>query len=150
MTDRFDIEPGRAPARQMQGDNRNLGELVSDITGDMSTLIRQELELAKAEATQSATRAGKGAGFFGGAGVAGHFVLLFLSVALWWAIGHLLDSSDPRLGWSAVIVAGIWAVVAAVLAAMGKSEMNRIRGLQETTDSVGKIPNAMKGQEARN
>ena len=54
---------------------------------DVSTLMRQEVELAKAELTQSAKRAGKGAGMYGGAGVAGWFTLLFLSVALWWASG---------------------------------------------------------------
>ena len=72
--------------------------------------MRQELELAKAELQQSASRAGKGAGMLGGAAVAGYFVLLFLSVALWWAIG-----SATGLGWSALIVAVIWAIIAAVL-----------------------------------
>ena len=47
--------------------------------------MQQEVALAKAEATQAAKRAGKGAGMFAGAGFAGYFVVLFLSVALWWA-----------------------------------------------------------------
>ena len=76
--------------------------------------MRQELELAKAELQQSASRAGKGAGMLGGAAVAGYFVLLFVSIALWWAIG-----SATGLGWSAVIVAVIWGIIAAVLAADG-------------------------------
>ena len=58
--------------------------------------MRQELELAKAELQQSASRAGKGAGMLGGAAVAGYFVLLFVSIALWWAIG-----AATGLGWSA-------------------------------------------------
>ena len=67
--------------------DRSLGDLISEVTTDLSTLMRQELELAKAELQQTATRAGKGAGMLGGAAVAGYFVLLFVSIALWWAIG---------------------------------------------------------------
>src|SRR6476646_3634783 len=122
--------------------DRSLGELISEVTADLSTLMRQALELAKAELQQSASRAGKGAGMLGGAGVAGYFVLLFLSVALWWAIG-----SATGLGWSAVIVAVIWAIIAAVLSTMGRSSLKSVRGLPDTTDTVKKIPDALKGNE---
>ena len=88
-------EPLNAPPRQ------SVGDLLSDVTRDLSTLLRQEVELAKAEVTQSAKQAAKGGSMFAGAAVAGHFVLLFLSVALWWALGDAMDS----LAWSAVIVA---------------------------------------------
>jgi hypothetical protein len=87
-----------SPAQQPVGD-RSLGDLISEVTQDLSTLMRQELELAKAELQQSASRAGTGAGMLGGAAVAGYFVLLFLSVALWWAIG---------LGWSALLTRVFW------------------------------------------
>lgn len=103
--------------------NTSLGDLVAEVSRDFSTLMRQEVELAKAEATQSAKRAGKGAGMYGGAGVAGWFVLLFLSIALWWGLGDLIDS----LGWSAVIVAVIWGIVAAVLYFTGKKEFERVQ-----------------------
>src|SRR6478609_4134714 len=106
MSTPADIGP---PAGQTAGD-RSLGELISEVTGDLSTLMRQELELAKAELQQSAGRAGKGAGMLGGAGLAGYFVLLFASIALWWAIG-----TGTGLGWAAVIVAALWAVVGAIL-----------------------------------
>ena len=122
--------------------DRSLGELISEVTADLSTLMRQELELAKAEVQQSASRAGKGAGMLGGAGVAGYFVLLFLSVALWWAIG-----SATGLGWSAVIVAVIWGVVGAVLAVAGRKSLRSVRGLPKTADTVKKIPDALKGNE---
>jgi hypothetical protein len=126
-------------------DDRSVGELVSEVSRDLSTLIRQEIELAKAEATQSAKRAGKGAGMFGGAGVAGHMVLLFLSLALWWALGTVMGG-----GWSGLIVAALWAVVAAVLAARGRSEIKAVEGLPQTADSVKKIPDALRGHEEKN
>src|SRR6478672_4221787 len=66
MSTPADIGP---PVQQSVGD-RSLGELISEVTEDLSTLMRQELELAKAELQQSATRAGKGAGMLGGAAVA--------------------------------------------------------------------------------
>jgi hypothetical protein len=121
----------------------SLGDLVAEVSRDFSTLMRQEVELAKAEATQSAKRAGKGAGLYGGAGVAGHFVLLFLSIALWWGLGDLIDS----LGWSAVIVAVLWAIVAAVLYFTGKKEFERVQGMPRTADSLKKIPDTLKRNE---
>jgi hypothetical protein len=119
-----------------------LGELISEVTTDLSTLMRQELELAKAELQQSASRAGKGAGMLGGAVIAGYFVLLFVSIALWWAIG-----SATGLGWAAVIVAVLWGVVAAILIVVGRSSLKSVRGLPRTTDTVKKIPDALKGNE---
>ncbi|WP_109472647.1 phage holin family protein [Ornithinimicrobium cavernae] len=120
----------------------SVGEIVSDISQNLSTLIRQETELAKAELRESTTRAGKGAGLLGGAGVAGHFVLLFLSLALWWWIGD-----GTGLGWSALIVALIWAVAAAVLAALGRSRLKEVRGMPRTTSTAKRIPDALKGKE---
>jgi hypothetical protein len=122
--------------------DRSLGDLISEVTQDLSTLLRQEVELAKAELQQSAARAGKGAGMLSGAAVAGYFVLLFASLALWWAIG-----SATGLGWSALIVAVLWAVIGAVLALVGRKELRAVRGLPKTTDSVKRIPDALKGNE---
>jgi len=128
-----------------QGGQASVGELFAEVTRDISTLLRQEVELAKAETAASARRAGKGAGMLAGAGVAGHMVLLFLSVALWWALGTQIGN-----GWSALVVAALWAVVAAVLAAVGRSEMKKVKGMPETVDSVKKIPHALQGHEEKN
>jgi hypothetical protein len=126
----------------------SVGELFGEISRDLSTLIRQEISLAKAETTESAKKAGAGAGMFGGAGVAGHFVLLFLSLALWWALGGLLGGEGlPALGWSGLIVAVLWAIVAAVLAAMGRNKMKQVRGAPQTAETVKKIPDALKGED---
>src|SRR6476659_5545203 len=138
MSTPADVGP---PVQQSVGD-RSLGELISEVTEDLSTLMRQELELAKAELQQSASRAGKGVGMLGGAGVAGYVVLLFASIALWWAIG-----GGTGLGWSAVIVAVIWAVIAAVLAMVGRNSLKSVRGMPKTADTVKRIPDALKGNE---
>jgi hypothetical protein len=124
------------------GGRESIGELLSDITTDMSTLLRQEVELAKAELRQSASRASKGAGMLAGAGVGGHFVLMFLSIAAWWGIG---DSTGH--GWSALIVAVIWAIIAAVLAVIGRNDLKQVQGAPRTTETVKKIPSAVAGNE---
>jgi hypothetical protein len=129
-------------AAHVKADNASLGELLGDVTRDLSTLMRQELELAKAEAKQSATKAGKGGGMLAGAGVAGHFVLLFLSLALMFALGALMP-----LGWAAVIVAVIWGIIAAVLASIGRKELKQIKGLPQTGETLSEIPPTLKPGE---
>jgi tetrahydromethanopterin S-methyltransferase subunit G len=126
-------------------DGRSLGEVMGDLTKNVSTLLQQEVALAKAEATQSGKRAGKGIGLFAGAAVAGLLFLVFLSVSAWWGLGQFIGNE-----WSALVVAVIWVIVAAVLASAGKKEFERVRGLPQTADTVGKIPNALKGQEEEN
>lgn len=123
----------------------SLGELLSDISKDVSTLMRQEVALAKAELSESAKNAGKGAGMLGGAAVAGHMVLLFASIALWWGLGALIGR-----GWSALVVAILWGIVAAVLASRGRTELKSVQGAPRTADTVKKIPNALTGHEEKN
>lgn len=121
-------------------DNASVGELMANVSRDISTLMRQEVELAKAELKETTSKAGKGAGMFAGAGIGGYFVLLFLSIALWWAIGNSTGRSI-----SALIVAAIWAIIAAVLALVGRKEFQTIKGMPRTADSVKQIPPALKG-----
>ena len=122
---------------------RSVGELLGDITTDLSTLMRQEMDLAKAELRETADHAKAGGAMFGGAAVAGQLALLFLSLALWWALGDLIG-----LGWSALVVGLLWAVVAGVLAAAGRARLRRMTPVaQRTIDTTKNIPDALKGHE---
>ena len=113
--------PGaHAGAPSATSDERSLGEIFSDVANDLSTLIKQEMELAKTEMKDEAKKAGKGAGLLGGAGLAGYMVLLFLSLTAVFA----LDEALP-LWAAALIVTAVWAVVAAVLAVTGRSAIRR-------------------------
>lgn len=120
----------------------SLGDLLGEVTRDMSTLIRQEIDLAKAELSETAKRAGRGAGLAGAAGYAGLMAVFFLSVALWWALGHLIDN-----GWSAVVVAVIWAIIGLVLYLRARKELRTVRGAPQTVDSLKKIPETLKKNE---
>jgi hypothetical protein len=102
-----------------------IGDLLTRLSRETTTLVRQELDLAKAEMTVKAKEGGKGAGFLGGAGVAGLLTLATLTAAL---VG-LLDRAMAF--WVAALIVGlIWGAVAAVLALQGRNK------LQEATPPV--------------
>ncbi|MFC6021350.1 phage holin family protein [Plantactinospora solaniradicis] len=122
-----------------EASNRSLGDLMRQVSEDLSDLMRQEVTLAKAELRQEGAKAGKAAGLFGGAGFGGVMVLLFLSLALWSGLSNVMDQ-----GWAAVIVAVIWATVAGVLYVMAKSNAQQVRGMRQTTGSMQEIPEALK------
>ena len=99
--------------------DRPVGDLVKQLAGQTSTLVRQELDLAKAEMSQKANVAGKGAGMFGGAGVVGLLAAGSLTACL------ILALSEVVPDWlAALIVALVLGAIAAVLALQGR---NRIR-----------------------
>jgi hypothetical protein len=126
-------------------DGRSIGEVMSAVTSNVSTLMQQEVALAKAELRETGARAGKGIGLYVGAGVAGLLFLVFVSVSAWWGLGQFIENQ-----WSALVVAVIWAIVAGILAMVGKKEFDRIRGIPQTTETLSKVPNALKGQEEEN
>lgn len=152
------IPPSDAENR---AEHESLGEMFKSLSTNLSTLIQQEIALAKAETTQavqeakqSAKDTGKGAGMLAVAGVAGHFVLLFLSLALMWGLSNLVG-----LAWSSVIVAVLWAVIAGILAAMGKKNLNEgKREMTEATqdplpltrETVSEIPDTVKPSKKEN
>jgi fatty acid desaturase len=123
------------PEAEYRARNESLGEMFASFSENLSTLVRQEIALAKAEATVEAKKAGTGAGMLAAAAVAGFLVLMFLSMALMWALASVM-----HLGWAALIVAVVWAVVAAILGVMGKKYFDRIKGLPQTQQTVQEIP----------
>jgi len=126
------------------GDDRSLGQIVSDLTTDLSTLMKQEVELAKVELKEEVSKVGKGAGMLGGAGFAGWFVLLFLSFAL----TFLLDNWLP-IEAAALITAALWAIVAAVLAVIGRKELKEANPqLPQTQQSLKEDVQWAKAQKS--
>jgi uncharacterized membrane protein YqjE len=116
----YDATTGGATAAEPPQDSRSLGEIVGDISTNFTTLVRQEIDLAKTELKQEATTAGKGIGMLAGAAITGLLVMLFLSWALLW----LLDNWMP-VELAALIVAVLWAIVTAVLASTGRKMLQQ-------------------------
>lgn len=108
---------------------RSVGELLREVTSDLSKLVNQELELAKAEIKQEAQKAGKTAGAFGGAAVAGYFALFFASWTLLYALKSLFDS----FVWAALVVTILYAVVAAVLYKRARATARTLNPTPEQT-----------------
>ena len=97
------------------------GELVKSLSEQVSTLVRQEVALAKAELAEKGKKAGLGAGLFTGAGVAALLALGALTAFLI----LVLDLALPAWA-AALIVTVLWGVVAAVLGLQGKTKVQEV------------------------
>ena len=111
---------------------RPIGELVRDLSQQTSTLVRKEIELARAEVQQKGKLASKGAGLLAGAAVAG----LLMLVALTATLIALLD--EAMATWiAALIVTALWAIIALVLAKTGqKALQNATPPAPQTVETV--------------
>jgi uncharacterized membrane protein YqjE len=109
-------------------EGRSLGELLGEITSDLSKLMRQEVDLAKVELKEEASKAGQAGGMLGGAGALGYLTLVFLALALMFA----LDAVMPT-GWAALIVAVLLGAVTAVLFVVGRNKLKAVNPKPERT-----------------
>ena len=124
-------DAGYDPATQPKRPDATLGELFGEMTSELSHLFRQEIELAKTEARDEATKAAKGAGMIGVAGVAALLALIMLSFALAWLLDQGLN-----LALSFLIVGLLWAVAGAVLLSSGRRRLKAVRPLPTTTQTI--------------
>lgn len=110
----------------------SIGELIGDISNDLSQLFRQEVELAKVELKQEAAKAGKAGGMLGGAAFAGYLAVVLLSFAVVFALANVMDA-----GWAALIVAVIWGIVGAVLYSTGRKQLKTVDPVpHRTVDTI--------------
>jgi uncharacterized membrane protein YqjE len=101
--------------------DKSLGQLVGDMTSELSSLMRKEVELAKVELKEEVGRAGKAGGMLGAGAVTAYFALLFGSLALAW----LLDQAMP-VALAFFIVGALYGVAAAVLIGRGRQQMKQV------------------------
>lgn len=109
-------------------EDESVGSLVGRLTGDLSTLMRQELDLAKAELRGEAKKAGAAAGMLAAAGVAGLLFLIMASLTLTWLLDKIM-----YLWLAALIVTLLWGIAAAVLGLSGKKKMAQVNPKPEQT-----------------
>ena len=102
------------------GDDRSASELLRDLSQQTGDLVRQEMELAKAELRVKGKAAGLGAGMFGAAGIAGLYALGALTAAAILALAIVLDA------WLAALIVGLaYGAVAGILALTGKRKVEQ-------------------------
>lgn len=109
-------------------EDRSLSELLSDVTTEIATLFRKEVELAKAETTEQVSRAAKAGGMLGAAAVIGFLDLILFSFALAWALSEVVPE-----GVAFAIVAVLFAVVAGVLFKAGKKRLANVNPVPNQT-----------------
>jgi uncharacterized membrane protein YqjE len=115
-------------ATSTNGPERSLGQLVADATADISTIVRSEIALAKAELTGEAKIAGRGAGLLAGAAFVGLLGLVFL----FHSVAQILDIWLPL--WAGyLITTGILFALAAILGIVGKNALNKVQPKPERT-----------------
>ncbi|MCI3949544.1 MAG: phage holin family protein [Acidimicrobiales bacterium] len=124
----IDQPPDAALPTEPKAPEKSLGQLFSELTSDLSTLMRKEVELAKVETKQEVSRAGKAGGMLGGGAFAGYFALLFLSFALAWLLDEWMHTALAFL-----IVGLLYGVVAAVLVVRGRARLQSVNPVPTQT-----------------
>jgi membrane protein implicated in regulation of membrane protease activity len=109
-------------------EERSLSELLSDVTTEIATLFRKEVELAKAETSEQVSRAAKAGGMLGAAAVIGFLDLILFSFAAAWALSEVVPE-----GVAFLIVAVVFAIVAGVLAMAGKKRLASVNPVPNQT-----------------
>lgn len=119
---------GTADPRLTTSEDRSLGELFGDLTADMGTLVRKEIELAKVEIKEEVAKSGKAGGMLGGTAVAALLAVNLLSFALAWGLAEVMPE-----GFAFLLVGVLWAIAAAVLYTRGRSELQKVNPVPEQT-----------------
>ena len=119
---------------------RTLGQLVADATNDISSIIRSEVALAKAEMSADAKKAGIGAGMFAVAGLFAFLALILLLISA--AYGLVALGLAPWLAF--LIVAAVLLLVGAILVFLGKNNMDNLKGkperaIKSTQDTIAAV-----------
>jgi hypothetical protein len=103
------------------GQSESLGGLVGQLSEDLGALLRDEVQLAKLELKEDATRAAKAGGMLGAAGFAGYVTILLLSFAAAWGLAEVVP-----IGVAFLIIGIVWGVVGAVLFVAGRARMRTL------------------------
>jgi uncharacterized membrane protein YqjE len=123
--------PQSDPTKPKQPD-KSLGDLFGELSSEFSDLMKTQVELAKVEIRTEARKAGRTAGMFGGAALAGYMALLLLSFAVVWGLENVMDA-----GLAFLIVGAVYAIAAAVLYVRGRDRAKTVNlKPEQTVDSV--------------
>ena len=131
-----------------QTPERTIGQLVSDVTTDMSTIVRSEIELAKSEVTEGVTKLGKGIVFFAIAGVLALYMLGLLLLAGAWGI----EAAGLPMWAGLLIVSGVLLLIIGGLGLAGYRQVNKaqpkpVKAIDNAQQTVTSLKAAVKPQD---
>jgi hypothetical protein len=133
------VSPGPL-GRSTPTEEPSVGTLVQSAMADVSTLVRAEVELAKAEIGKSAKKGGIGAGAFGAAGVVLAFSAFFFGIAL----AEFLTWLGIERWISYLIVWFLLVLVAVVAALVGRHFIKKIEKPERTLETLRDLPEVMR------
>ena len=125
--------------RAATADDPSIGTLVQSATADLSTLVRAEIELAKAELGKSAKKAGVGAGAFGAAGVVLAFSVFFFGIAF----AEFLTWLGLERWISYLIVWFLLVLIAGIAALFGRRVIKKIEKPERTLETLSDLPDVL-------
>ena len=116
------------------------GQLIASLRDDVSTLVRDQVELAKAEMRESAARVGAG----GALGAAAAYLAMLASVVLVIAAGYGLTALGLHAGWAFLIVGGVLLLIAAVLVLIARGRFTKVSGPKRTQRAAAQVRAALR------
>lgn len=126
-------DPAAASPPPAQADDRSIGDLFSELTSETTTLVKQEIRLVKAEATQEAKEAGAAIGEAAAGGAVAYAGLIALVIGLGWGLGQLIGD-DLELVWLGITIAGI--VVAIIGYVLLQKGLDKVKALSPPLDTT--------------
>jgi uncharacterized membrane protein YqjE len=130
---------------RLDGAEPTIGQLVAAIKDDVTGLVRGELDLAKAELRDQAKAGGASAGMFGAAALLALVGFVLVSVAA----AYGLHALGLGLGWSLLIVGGVYVVIAGALVAIGKNGFSKVQGPERAQQQAKEIAASLKHSTGR-
>ena len=121
-------------------DDPTLGRLFADASRDISSLVRQEIALAKSELQVSVKAGGLGIGLFAGAAFIGVLAVIMLSVA----IAYFIHMTGLDLAWCFLIVFVLYVLVAALLAFVGVKKVKQVRAPERAIHQAQETKNILQ------
>ena len=117
-----------APARRAEAEERPLGELLAEATGELRTLFHKELELARVETKDQIAEAGRAGALLGATALVAFLAVLLLSFGAVWGLAEVVPT-----GVAFVVVGAVYAVLAALFFSQGRRRMAKVRPVPEQT-----------------
>ena len=110
-----------------RAEDRSVSELLSEVSSEVSELVKKEIELAKIETRDQVSKAAKAGAMLGAGGVGAFVGLLLASMAAAWGLAEVMPP-----GFAFLIVAILFFLTAGALAAAGRKKMKQVQGPKET------------------